>query len=62
MNITHQPRAPGIPNFLFQDPRNKNVPKVHSETPKNRGGFPDAEDAVEQDEAASGAERDDHIE
>jgi hypothetical protein len=34
MNVTHEPRAPRIPNFLFQNPKNKSVPNVHSETPR----------------------------
>jgi len=36
MNVTHEPTAPRIPNFLFQNPKNKSVPNVHSETPKNQ--------------------------
>jgi len=35
-NVTHEPRAPRIPNFLFQNPKNKSVPNVHSEIPKNQ--------------------------
>ena len=36
MNVTHEPRAPRIPNFLFQNPKNKSAPNNHSETPKNQ--------------------------
>ena len=36
MNVTHEPSAPSIPNLLFQNPKNKRAPKVHSEMPKNR--------------------------
>jgi len=36
MNVAHEPRAPRIPNFLFQNPKNKSVPNVHSEIPKNQ--------------------------
>src|SRR5215469_12276513 len=36
MNVAHEPRAPRIPNFLFQNPRHKSVPNVHSEAPKNQ--------------------------
>ena len=32
-NVAHEPRAPRIPNFLFQSPRNKSAPNSHSETP-----------------------------
>jgi hypothetical protein len=36
INEKHEPRAPRIPNFLFQNPRNKSAPNSHSETPKNQ--------------------------
>ena len=36
MNVTHEPRAPRVPSFLFQKPRNKSAPNDHSETPKNQ--------------------------
>src|SRR6202023_2822549 len=36
MNVTHEPSAPRIPNFLFQNPKNKSAPINHSETPKNQ--------------------------
>jgi hypothetical protein len=29
MNETHEPRAPRIPNFLFQNPKNKRAPNNH---------------------------------
>src|SRR5215470_14497782 len=32
----HEPRAPRIPNFLFQNPANKRAPNPHSATPKNQ--------------------------
>src|SRR6516164_7076239 len=34
--VTHEPRAPRIPNFLFQKPNNKSAPNNHSEAPKNQ--------------------------
>jgi hypothetical protein len=36
MNVTHEPSAPRIPNFSFQNPKNKSAPNNHSETPKNQ--------------------------
>src|ERR1700730_4522947 len=36
MNVTHEPSAPRIPNFLFLNPKNKSAPINHSETPKNQ--------------------------
>jgi hypothetical protein len=36
MNVTHEPSAPRIPNFLFQNPKNKSATNNHSETPKNQ--------------------------
>jgi hypothetical protein len=36
INVTHEPAAPRIPNFLFQNPKNKRAPNNHSETPKNQ--------------------------
>jgi hypothetical protein len=36
MNVSHEPSAPRIPNFLFQNPKNKRAPSNHSETPKNQ--------------------------
>src|SRR6478672_7971938 len=35
-NVAHEPRAPRIPNFLFQNPRNRSAAISHSETPKNQ--------------------------
>ena len=35
-NVTHEPRAPRIPNFLFQNPKNKSAPNNYSETPRNQ--------------------------
>src|SRR4029077_4999750 len=32
----HEPMAPRIPSFLFQNPASKRVPNDHSATPKNR--------------------------
>ena len=34
IKVTHEPRAPRIPNFLFQNPKNKSAPNNHSETLK----------------------------
>src|ERR1700740_1456998 len=34
MNVATDPRAPSIPNFLFQNPANSNAPNSHSETPR----------------------------
>jgi hypothetical protein len=34
-NEAHEPRAPTIPSFLFQNPRNKSRPNNHSDTPRN---------------------------
>src|SRR6201987_2972235 len=36
INEKHEPMAPRIPNFLFQNPESKSAPNDHSETPKNR--------------------------
>ena len=36
MNEATEPRAPRIPNFLFQNPANKSAQNNHSETPKNQ--------------------------
>src|SRR5262245_17707946 len=36
INEKHEPRAPRMPNFLFQKPKNKSAPNNHSETPKNQ--------------------------
>ena len=36
MNVTLEPSAPRILNFLFQNPKNKSVPNNHSEHPKNQ--------------------------
>ena len=36
IKVTHEPRAPRIPSFLFQNPKNKSPPNNHSETPKNQ--------------------------
>src|SRR5258708_33205515 len=33
-NAKHEPRAPRIPDFLFQKPKNKSPPNNHSATPK----------------------------
>jgi hypothetical protein len=46
MNVTLEPSAPRIPNFLFQNPKNKSVPNNHSEHPKNQLAPPDAENRV----------------
>src|ERR1700730_18788059 len=35
MNVTHKPSAPRIPNFLFQNPKNKSAPNNNCERPKN---------------------------
>src|SRR5262249_48041286 len=35
-NVMNEPRVPRIPNFLFQNPRNKSAAISHSETPKNQ--------------------------
>jgi len=35
-NEKHEPMAPRIPNFLFQNPENNSAPNNHSETPKKR--------------------------
>ena len=32
--LTIEPKAPSMPNFLFQNPTNNNAPKSHSETPR----------------------------
>jgi|SRR5215467_13030249 len=32
--VRHDPRAPRIPNFLFQNPANNNAPNPHSAIPK----------------------------
>ena len=34
MNAKHEPRAPRIPNLLFQYPANKSAPNSHSATPR----------------------------
>src|SRR5262247_1797697 len=36
MNEPQAPRAPRMPNFLFQNPANKSAPNSHSDTPKNQ--------------------------
>ena len=36
INVTQEPAAPRIPNFLFQNPKNRSAPNNHSETPKNQ--------------------------
>src|SRR5258708_2750423 len=36
MKEKHEPIAPRIPNFLFQNPRNNNRPKAHSATPRKK--------------------------
>jgi hypothetical protein len=36
MNVAEEPRAPRMPTFLFQNPKNKSAPNNHSETPKNQ--------------------------
>jgi hypothetical protein len=36
MTVTAEPAAPRIPNFLFQNPKNKSVPNNHYEHPKNQ--------------------------
>src|SRR4029077_16479366 len=46
INEAHEPRAPRIPNFLFQNPKNKSAPNNHSETPKNQLAPPDPENRV----------------
>src|SRR5260370_32055194 len=35
INGATDPRAPSIPNFLFQNPPSSNAPNSHSETPRN---------------------------
>src|SRR5215813_8835208 len=35
-NVKHEPSAPRIPAFLFQNPQNRSEPNSHSETPKNQ--------------------------
>src|SRR5260370_4263844 len=35
-NVTHEPRAPRMPNFLFQNPRNRSAQISHSDTPENQ--------------------------
>lgn len=34
INVKHEPRAPRIPSFGLQKPRNKSTPHSHSATPK----------------------------
>jgi hypothetical protein len=46
IKVTHEPAAPRIPNFLFQNPKNKSAPNSHSETPKNQLAPLDAENRV----------------
>ena len=46
MNVTQEPRAPRIPNLLFQNPKNKSPPNNHSETPKKPTGPLNAENRV----------------
>ena len=36
INDKHEPAAPRIPNFLFQNPKNKSALNNYSETPKNQ--------------------------
>src|SRR5262249_6349760 len=46
INEKHEPMAPRIPSFLFQNPKNKSAAISHSETPKNQLVPPDAENRV----------------
>ena len=36
INEKQEPMAPRIPNFLFQNPKNKSAANNHSETPRNQ--------------------------
>jgi hypothetical protein len=36
MNERTEPRAPGIPGSLFQNPRNRSAQNNHSDTPRNQ--------------------------
>ena len=47
MKITAEPRAPRIPNLLFQNPANKSAPNDHAETPKKPTGPSNAEDRID---------------
>jgi hypothetical protein len=45
MNVTHEPSAPRIPNFLFQNPKNKSAPN-NFRNPQKPAGSTDAENRV----------------
>src|SRR5258708_1365241 len=61
-NVAHEPRAPRIPNFLFQNPRNKSAPNSHSETPKEPTRAADAEYRVQPENKRAVADvRDQHL-
>src|SRR5215471_16384721 len=46
IKVTHEPKAPRTPNFLFQKPKNKSAPNNHSETPQKPAGSLNAENRV----------------
>src|SRR5262245_45233899 len=46
INEKHEPRAPRMPNFLFQKPKNKSAPNNHSETPQKPAGASDTENRI----------------
>jgi hypothetical protein len=45
--VMHEPRAPSMPNFLFQKPSNSSVPNVHSQQPKNQVGAAEAKGRIQ---------------
>src|SRR5262245_26446615 len=46
MNEKQEPRAPRIPNFLFQNPKNKSAPKQPFRNSQKPSGPTDAENRV----------------
>ena len=45
--VMHDPRAPNMPNFLFQKPSNSSVPNNHSQEAKKPAGAADAKDRIQ---------------